>query len=85
MNTTIESNNVEFFEHIYPYKIECESTSERPNRPREESMKNTLPNEDPGHSNRQWKFTSFVPDFVAVLLENEPPTFKVVISLSESI
>ena len=29
-NPIIESYNAEFFEKIYPYKIESESTSERP-------------------------------------------------------
>ena len=38
VNTIIESDNAEFFENIYPYKTESESTSERPKRPREESM-----------------------------------------------
>ena len=42
VNTIIESGNTEFFEHIYPYKTECESTSERPKLPQEESMKNKL-------------------------------------------
>ena len=33
VNTIIESDNVEFFENIYPYKTESESTSERSKRP----------------------------------------------------
>ena len=33
VNTIIESDNAEFFENIYPYKHESESTSERPKRP----------------------------------------------------
>ncbi|XP_049398979.1 2-oxoisovalerate dehydrogenase subunit alpha 1, mitochondrial-like [Solanum stenotomum] len=82
VNMIIDLDNTEFFEHIYPYKTEYESTSERPKRPREESTENTLPNEDP-RRNRQRKSTSFGPDFVAFLLENEPPTFKAIISLSD--
>ena len=61
-----------FFENIYPYKTESESTSERPKRPREESMENILNSEEPRRSTRQRKFVSFGPDFVALLLENEP-------------
>ena len=34
-----------FFENIYPYKTESESTSEIPKRPREESMENILTSE----------------------------------------
>ena len=30
VNTIIKSDNIEFFENIYPYKIESDSTSERP-------------------------------------------------------
>ena len=36
-----------FFENIYPYKTESESTSERPKRPREESTENILTSEEP--------------------------------------
>ena len=36
VNTIIKSDNAEFFENIYPYKTESESTSERPKRPRDE-------------------------------------------------
>ena len=33
VNTIIESDSAEFFENIYLYKTESESTSERPKRP----------------------------------------------------
>lgn len=84
VNIIIETNNVEFFEHIYPYKTECESTSEIPKPPKKEQTKNTLPSEDPRHSTRQQKPTSFKPDFVVLFLKNEPQTFKVAMSSSES-
>jgi len=51
VNTVIESDNTEFFEHIYLYKTECESTTKRPKQPRKESTENILPNEDPRRSN----------------------------------
>ena len=66
VNTIIESDNAEFFENIYPYKNETESTSERPKRPQEESMENILTSEEPRRSTRQRKFVSFGPNFVAL-------------------
>ena len=50
----------------------------------EKNQLNTLTNEDLMHSTRQRKPASFGPDFVALLLENEPQTFKAVMSSSES-
>ena len=47
-------------------------------------MKNILTSEKPRHSSRQRKSASFGQDFVALLLENEPQTFKAAISSSES-
>lgn len=64
--------------------IRSESTSERPKRPREESMENILTSEEPRRSTRQRKSVSFGPDFVALLLENEPQTFKAAMSSLES-
>ena len=70
--------------HIYPYKNECESTSERPKQPQEESTENTLPRDNQRRSTHQLKHTSLRQDFVAPLLGNEPQTFKLAISSSES-
>ena len=39
-------------------------------------MENTLPSEDLKRNTHKQKVTSFEPDFVALLLENEPQTFK---------
>ena len=47
-------------------------------------MENILTSEEPRRSTRQRKFVSFGPDFVALLLENEPQTFKAAMSSSES-
>ena len=47
-------------------------------------MENNLTSEEPRHSTRQQKSASFRPDFVALLLENEPQTFKAAMSSSES-
>ena len=47
-------------------------------------MENILTSEEPRRSTRQRKSVSFGPDFVALLLENEPQTFKAVMSSSES-
>ena len=47
-------------------------------------MENILTSEEPRRSTRQRKSVSFGPYFVALLLENEPQTFKAAISSSES-
>ena len=52
-----------FFENIYPYKTESESTSERLKRPREESMENILTSEEPRRSTRQQKSAYLGPVF----------------------
>ena len=54
-----------------------------PKRPQEESMENILTSEEPKRSTRQRKYVSFGQDFVPLLLENEPQTFKVAMSSSE--
>ncbi|XP_070020492.1 uncharacterized protein [Nicotiana sylvestris] len=85
LNVMVIDNNAEFFESIYPYKTECESLSERPKRPREEPKENTPSIEDARRSKRQRTSTSFGPDFVTFLLENEPQTFKAAMSSSYSL
>ena len=47
-------------------------------------MENILTSEEPRRSTRQRKSVSFGPDFVALLLENEPQIFQVVMSSFES-
>ncbi|XP_070049109.1 uncharacterized protein [Nicotiana tomentosiformis] len=84
INTVIESDNAEFFENIYPYKMECESSSEKFKRPQEEAKESIFDEENPRRSKRQRTATSFGPDFLAFLLENEPQTFKEAMSSSEA-
>ncbi|XP_070010407.1 uncharacterized protein [Nicotiana sylvestris] len=76
--------NAEFFENIYPYKIECEPSSEKSKRPREEAKKSTFGEDNPRRSKCQMTATSFGPDFLAFLLENEPQTFKKAMFSSEA-
>ena len=84
INTIIESDNAEFFETIYPYKKESEVTCQKSKRPREE-ITDGMPNEEnPRRSKRQRISTSFGPDFLTFLLENEPRTFKEAMSSSEA-
>ena len=47
-------------------------------------MENILTSEEPRISTRQRKSASFGPNFVALLLENEPQIFKAAKSSSES-
>ena len=47
-------------------------------------MENILTSEEPRRSTGQQKSVSFGSDFVEILLENEPQTFKSVMSSSES-
>ena len=47
-------------------------------------MENILTSEEPRRSTRQRKSVSFGPDFVALLLENEPQTFKAAMSSLKS-
>ncbi|XP_070041352.1 uncharacterized protein [Nicotiana tomentosiformis] len=84
INTVIESDNVEFFENIYPYKYECKSSIEKSKRPREEENESTFNEENPRSSKHQRTTTSFGPDFLTFLLENEPQTFKEAMSSSEA-
>ena len=47
-------------------------------------MESILTSEEPRRSTQQQKFVSFGKDFVALLLKNDPQTFKAVMSSSES-
>ncbi|KAF3636406.1 putative tyrosyl-DNA phosphodiesterase 2-like [Capsicum annuum] len=83
-NTIIESNNAEFFENIYPYKIRHEQSSGRSKRPRDEPSENVHNEENPRRSTRQRTSTLFGSNFVTFLLENEPQTIKEAMSSSDS-
>ncbi|XP_070029692.1 uncharacterized protein [Nicotiana sylvestris] len=63
---------------------ESELTYQKSKRPREEII-NGMPNEEnPRRSKRQWTSTSFGPDFLTFLLENERRTFKEAMSSSKA-
>ncbi|KAF3661813.1 hypothetical protein T459_16427 [Capsicum annuum] len=83
-NTVIESNNTEFFENIYPYKIRHEQSSKGSKRPRDEPSENVHYKDNPRCSTHQRTSTSFGSDFVTFLLENEPQIFKEAMSSSDS-
>ena len=84
VNMVIESDNADFFETIYPYKKECASSSKESKRPREEIKENIPDEENPRRSKRQRTTTSFGPEFLTFLLENEPRTFNEAMSSSEA-
>ena len=87
VNTIIESRDAVFFEDIFPYKSEKgdnshEDGSNRKNkRPRDIK---SLEIEEPRRSKRQRTSTSFGPDFLTFMLEDEPKTFKEAMSSPES-
>ncbi|PHU14405.1 Calcineurin B-like protein 4 [Capsicum chinense] len=83
-NMVIESDNAEFFENIYPYKIRHEQSSGGSKRPRDEPSENVHNEENPRCSTRQRTSTSFGSNFLTFLLENEPQTFKEAMSSSDS-
>ncbi|PHT43609.1 hypothetical protein CQW23_17634 [Capsicum baccatum] len=83
-NTITVSDNAEFFEHIYLYKTRHEQSSGGSKQPRDEPSEDVHSDENPRHSTRQRMSTSFGSDFVIFLLENEPQTFKEVMSSSDS-
>ena len=69
-NTVMESDNVEFFEHIYSYKTRLELSSERSNRPREEPKENVPNEESPKRSKHQRTSTLFGSDFITFFFES---------------
>ena len=83
-NTIIESDNVEFFEDIFPYKNEGKTLGESSKRPREITEENVPNIEEPQRRKRQRVPKSFGPYFLAFLLENEPQTFKEAMKSSEA-
>jgi len=67
-NTILETKNVEFFEHIFPLKVN--DTFEQPINTYSDAMSEGL-----RRSKRQRKETSFGDDFYAYLVENDPTSF----------
>lgn len=77
------TNNKTFWSYVYKsdnpnihvnisYKTECKSSNELFKRPQKELKESTSNKKDPRHCKCQTTPTSFVQDFVAVLLENKP-------------
>ena len=83
VNTIIESRDASFFENIFPYNIVYESINN--NKRSRDTISRSDPMEDePGRSKRQRTSTSFGPDFLTYLLENEPQTFKEAVTSPEA-
>ena len=83
VNTIIESRDALFFENIFPYNIVYESIDN--NKRSRDTISRSDPMEDePRRSKRQRTSTSFGPDFLTYLLENEPRTFKEAMTLPEA-
>ena len=83
VDTIIESRDASFFENIFPYNIVYESIDN--NKRSRDTISRSDPMEDePRHSKRQRTSTSFGPDFLTYLLENEPRTFKEAVTSPEA-
>ena len=75
VNTIIESRDTSFFENIFPYNIVYESIYN--NKRSRDTISRSDPMEDePSRTKRQRTSTSFGPNFLTYLLENEPQAFK---------
>ena len=83
VNTIIESSDASFFENIFPYNIVYESIDN--NKRSRDTISRSDPKEDePTRSKRQRTSSSFGPDFLTYLLENEPRTFKEAVTFPEA-
>ena len=72
-----------FFENIFPYNIVYESIYN--NKRSRDTISRSDPMEDePRCSKRQRTSSSFGPDFLTYMLENEPRTFKEVVTSPEA-
>ena len=84
VNTFIESRDASFFENIFPYNGNNNSNSnKRPldatsNNPENIDKESVL--DEPRRSKRARTSTSFGPDFLTFLLENDPRTYKEAVS-----
>ena len=92
VNTIIESANAEFFEQIFPYKKEHGSPKDdqprvltkRGDQSRVPTREDTRVDDNPRCSKRQRVSTTFGPDFLTFMLENEPRTFQEAMASSET-
>ncbi|KAK3014683.1 hypothetical protein RJ639_009812 [Escallonia herrerae] len=81
VNTIMETRNAHFFEDVFPYKVAQEqSSSERTSMDQELSQEE----DESRRSKRARTSTSFGPDFLTYLLENEPRTYSEAMSSPEA-
>ncbi|KAL6333744.1 hypothetical protein AAG906_028930 [Vitis piasezkii] len=93
VNTIIESRNAAFFETIFPYNKSSETSTQKRTHDitfgnnqlevNQESKEKQV-DEEPRRGKRARKSTSFGPDFLTYLLENDPQTFKEAMSSPEA-
>ena len=83
VNTIIESRDDSFFENIFPYNIVYESIDNN-KRSQDTISRSDSMEDEPRRSKRQRTSTSFGPDFLTYLLENELWTFKEVVTSPEA-
>ena len=84
-NTIIESRNASFFENVFPYKSTHKSNSSK--RTHDTAIGSSQGQQDDGEprrSKRTRTSKSFGPDFLTYLLEDEPQSFKEVMSSPEA-
>ncbi|KAK3025021.1 hypothetical protein RJ639_044630 [Escallonia herrerae] len=81
VNTIMETRNAHFFEDVFPYRVAQEQSSlERTNMDQEPSQEE----DKPRCSKRARTSTSFCPDFLTYLLENELRTYSEAMSSPEA-
>ncbi|KAK3036155.1 hypothetical protein RJ639_029892 [Escallonia herrerae] len=80
VNTIMETRNAHFFEDVFPYKVAQERSSlERTSMDQDPSQEE----DEPRRSKRARTSTSFGPDFLTFLLENESRTYSKAMSSPE--
>ena len=83
-NTIVETKDAEFFENVYPLKVEYIPKRIENNVSSFEQNSNEDSFEDLRRSKRQRKETSFGHDFYTYLVQNEPKNFYEAVSSPEA-
>ena len=84
-NTIIESRNSSLFENVFPYKSTQElNSSKRTHDTVIGSSQGQQDDDEPRRNKRTRTLKSFGPDFLTYLLEDEPQSFKEVMSSPEA-
>ncbi|KAK3033160.1 hypothetical protein RJ639_036344 [Escallonia herrerae] len=81
VNTIMETRNARFFEDVFPYKVAQELSSLEITSMNQEPSQEE---DEPRRSKRARTSTSFGPDFLTYLLENEPRTYSEAMSSPEA-